>query len=146
MTQTRDFSVSVGLTSSVTPYNNNNNDDYKNNKGKNYDEWRILIALATNFIAAFHGLYLPRVQCYSFQFLFSFWVECMKNGLPTMSQQDVIKIDKRFVINIQTKMELYKTSMFSEEISYLCKAKTFFFSRKTSLITKMLHFYEMSQI
>ena len=47
----------------------------------------IIISLTTNFIAGFHGLYLPAVKSHSFPFLFSFWVEHMKNGLTTMSNE-----------------------------------------------------------
>ena len=47
----------------------------------------IIISLTNNFIAEFHGLYLPAVKSYSCQFPFSFWVERMTKGLPTMSNK-----------------------------------------------------------
>ena len=48
----------------------------------------IIISVTTNFIAAFHGLYLLAAHSHSFQlFLFSFWVEHMENGLQTMSKK-----------------------------------------------------------
>ena len=41
----------------------------------------IIISLTTNFIAAFHGLYLLAAHSHSFQFLLPFVVEHMKKGL-----------------------------------------------------------------
>lgn len=47
----------------------------------------IIIPLTTNFIVAFHGLYLPAAHSYSLRFLFSFWVKHMERGLWTMSNK-----------------------------------------------------------
>jgi len=48
----------------------------------------IIISLATNFIAAFQGVYLLPAPAHSLQlFLFSFWVEHVEKSLKTMSNK-----------------------------------------------------------
>ena len=48
----------------------------------------MIISLTTNFIAAFHGLYLLAAHSHSPQlFLFSFWTEHVEKSLKTMSNK-----------------------------------------------------------
>ena len=56
-------------------------------KWKNLFEMIINCSLTTNCIAAVHGLYLLAAHSHSFQSLFSFWMEHVRNGLPTMANK-----------------------------------------------------------
>ena len=48
----------------------------------------IMISLTTNFVTAFHGLYLLAARPHVFQFFsFPLWVEHVENGLRTMSNK-----------------------------------------------------------
>ena len=66
-------------------------------KWKNSFEMIIIkISLTTNFIAAFHGLYLLAAHSHSFPFfLFSFQVEHVEKGLRIMSNKMCYPIGKK---------------------------------------------------
>ena len=60
----------------------------------------IIVSLTTNFIAAFHGLYLLAAYSHSFQFfLFSFRVEQVEKGLWIMSNKMCYPIVNACVAN-----------------------------------------------
>ena len=84
---------SLGLSSSAKKSN-----AQKKNGKNSFEMMNIVISLTTNFIAAFHGLYLLAVHYHSFQsFFFWFWVEQVENGLRTMSNKMCYPTEKKAI-------------------------------------------------
>ena len=70
----------------------------------------ITIPVTSNFIPAVHTLYLPAAQSHSFQSLFSFSIEDVKNGLRIMSNKrcnprvkmDIISVAHTITVQLLT--------------------------------------------